>query len=107
MNIVHSKLCNRFRIRSVEVTLQIPNGLILENKTCVTFRPTEEMMKDFIAKDDSWSEIQEDDLVVSDMKTILLTSNSNNRIFQVISNSTFILTCNYIKYYLILYLSFI
>lgn len=69
MNIVHSKVRNRFHIRSVEAVLQISYGLKLENKTCVTFRPSDDMLRNFSAKDDSWTDVdlREDDWLVPDM----------------------------------------
>ena len=52
MNVVHSKLRNRLYVRSVEAILQIRYGLKLEAKSCVSFTPSNEMLKRFGAKDD-------------------------------------------------------
>ena len=50
MNIVHSKVRNRFSVRSVEPILQIRYGLSLQGISCVDFIPTEDMLKNFFAK---------------------------------------------------------
>ena len=50
MNIVHSKVGNRFSVRSVEAVLQIGYGLSLQGISCVDFIPTEDMLKNFLAK---------------------------------------------------------
>ncbi|XP_076037292.1 uncharacterized protein LOC143022806 [Oratosquilla oratoria] len=69
MNIVHSKIRNKFSVRSVEAILQIRYGLSLQGSSCVDFIPTEDMLKNFFAKAeektqenqdiDYWSELRE------------------------------------------------
>ena len=66
MNIVHSKLRNRLLVRSVEAILQIRYGLRLESRTCVSFIPCDEMVKNFGAKDSPTNEdedVSEDVLI--------------------------------------------
>ena len=50
MNIVYSKVRNRFSVRSVKAILQIRYGLSLQGISCVDTIPTEDMLKNFLAK---------------------------------------------------------
>lgn len=50
MNVVHCKLRNRLHVRSVEAILQIRYGLKLESRTCVSFTPSDEMVRNFESK---------------------------------------------------------
>lgn len=60
MNVVHSKLRNRFSVRSVEAILQIRYGLSLQRISCVNFTPSEDMLKNFTAKGSTGNETGED-----------------------------------------------
>lgn len=55
MNVVHSKLRKRFIIRSVKAILQIKYGLSLHGMSCVTFKASEDIEKNFNAKGNSES----------------------------------------------------
>lgn len=43
-------LSTRFNVMSVEAILQISYGLSLQGMSCVTFRPSEDMVRNFSAK---------------------------------------------------------
>ena len=76
----------------------------------MNFRSAEEMMKNFKDKDDSWSEIQEDNARVGSRyvnHSPYKQQQQQQYDFQGISIPIFISTSIFcIKYYLILYLSF-
>ncbi|XP_066985911.1 SCAN domain-containing protein 3-like [Macrobrachium rosenbergii] len=63
MNVVHSKLRNRFSVRSVEAILQIRYGLSLQGKSCVNFEPSLGMLKNFNAKGNVESDEDQEEIV--------------------------------------------
>lgn len=64
MNVVHSKLRNRLSVRSVEAILQIRYGLTLQSLNCSTFVPSNEIIRNFGAKDSA--EEANDDIISID-----------------------------------------
>ncbi|XP_047478926.1 uncharacterized protein LOC125032014 [Penaeus chinensis] len=64
MNVVHSKLRNRLSVRSVEAILQIRFGLKLQSLNCSTFVPSNEIIRNFGAKDSA--EEANDDIISID-----------------------------------------
>jgi len=50
MNTVLSKLRNKLHVRSVEAILQIKHGLLRNSLTCASFTPSNEMLRNFMAK---------------------------------------------------------
>lgn len=50
MNVVHTKLRSRLRVRSIEALLQIRYGLSHYFQSCVNFEPPDDMLRNFNAK---------------------------------------------------------
>ena len=47
MNVIHTKIRNRFSVRSVEAILQIRYGLVRAEKTCASYEPASRMLTRF------------------------------------------------------------